>query len=73
MKFNINDVAIVKLTPFGLAILKSKHKFYDMPKVEIDMMYECSIWSLMNDFGGKLHMGMIEMVFEDNAIEFKKF
>jgi hypothetical protein len=64
MKININALVKVKLTQTGearykgLMGLSGEYNNLEMP-----------LWELMEIFGPGLHMGMIEMYFENNEIE----
>lgn len=77
MNFNINDYVKVKLTNYGIEILKQQHdelknKFggdigeFDL-KLDSEGYYETQLWSLMSDLGQYCIMGR-ELPFETNII-----
>lgn len=81
IKININDAVKVKLTGYGIEILKQREKKtneliarfgrkYSEPVTQDDY-YECSLWKLFSVFGEHMFNGG-RQVFCDNAIEFKK-
>ena len=83
MKFNINDIVRVKLTDYGLGILKSRYRHLNKQSnglisydniigLKEDGMYETETWQLMQDFGNCMYMGNNEMCFENNIIEVLK-
>lgn len=84
MKFNINDIVRVKLTDYGLEILKSRYRHlsdqsnglisYDnIIGLKEDRVYETEMWQLMQEFGQCMYMGNIEIPFENNSIEISTF
>lgn len=84
MKFNINDIVRVKLTDYGLGILKSRYRHLNKQSnglisydniigLKEDGMYETEMWQLMQDFGNCMYMGNIEIPFENNSIEISTF
>ena len=67
MKFNINDYVKVKLTEFGMDILRKQHKElkifwpglpdFEPPKEDKDGWSEHQLWTLMSHFGHTLSNG----------------
>jgi len=68
MKYNINQYVKVKLTDYGMDILKKDHdelqmwmpedarRPFEEPKLK-DGWYKTQLWILMNSFGSHLSMG----------------
>ena len=76
MKFqaNINDTVEVVLTATGAKIYNDVYAVYisigvSDPKKEGDIL-RAQLWSLFQDFGEHLHLGMREVPFKDCKIDF---
>lgn len=71
MKFNLNKEVTVRLTPEGLAQLKSEYRHFPahMPAPRPDGSYNFQLWTLMNIFGETCRNGA-PPCFVDNVIEF---
>lgn len=56
---NINSIVRIKLTPYGLEVLKSRHKklrssypsIGKLPELDKDGYCEMQLWKIMNIFG----------------------
>lgn len=67
MKFNLNDIVRVKLTPKGRAIRAAKHALwcaetgvqvpYLKPEEDDDGWSEWQAWEIMSEFGEYLYAG----------------
>lgn len=60
---NLNRKVRVKLTPFGKRVFKCHFQSKKSP-----VFYTDQLWSLMEIFGGELHIGF-NIPFENNEIE----
>lgn len=79
MNFNINNHVKVKLTPFGIHILKKQHDdlsqwMNNLGEFELqlteDGYYKTQLWCLMETFGPHIHIGTntpfeTEIILED--------
>ena len=79
IKFNINHHVKVKLTGYGLDILRKHHESlakqfpevfgeFKEPKKDEDGYVRFQMWCLMERFGPYIHMGCKEQPFETNII-----
>lgn len=69
MKVNLNDKVVVRLTDYGVSILKD----YALEYVHsCSNVYSFQLWELCNIFGKYLYLGNNETPFEDNSIFIKK-
>jgi len=71
MKVNINNYVKVKLTNYGLNILKSKHKEFEQLKTDKEGYTEFQLWELMNIFGAYMYLSSVNLPFEHD-IEIKE-
>lgn len=70
MKFNINDIAEVKLTEYGLVVLNRHYLSSGVKPAGLnENVLEVPVWYLMFLFGNHLFMGATDIVFENNEIE----
>ena len=72
MKFqaNINDTVEVVLTATGAKIYNEKWKYFGgVDKKEGDIL-RAQLWSLFQDFGEHMYLGMREVPFKDCKIDF---
>ena len=70
MKFNINDIAEVKLTSYGLNIINYHFTSVDVKHAGLnENILEAPLWDIMAIFGKYLFMGATDMVFENNEIK----
>ena len=74
-KFNINDMATVELTPYGVDILGNHYEKYwqrDMETISgfnnTSCIYTTELWNLMQIFGECLYMGNPAIPFVSNEI-----
>ena len=65
-EININQLCEVKLTPYGLDILKSHSYKYISVKNNI---FKTELWDLFSIFGQYLYMGNMNIPFEGNNIK----
>lgn len=73
---NISALIGVKLTPFGIAILKEEHEAlrsirpsigeFTPPKMDKDGYCQMELWEVMNTFGKYRYMGNMNSPFEAN-------
>lgn len=73
MKLNINDMALVTLTPEGELQLRYEFRVWPnaAPKPEADGRYRMPLWDLFSTFGEACRMGSRPM-FVNNEIEIEK-
>jgi len=74
MRFNMNNYVKVKLTPYGLSILKQQHDELESqspkigpfkpPSVDADGWTQLQAWSLIQIFGPHISIGMNNVPFE---------
>lgn len=74
--FNMNDMVCVTLTGFGAAIMNERYSRFKQYGVEREFIegqdYRTQLWSLMQDFGQHIHLGMSQVPFKDNVIKLEK-
>lgn len=82
MQINMNDKVKVKLTESGREIYRAFMADVSAPlepylpaldpnrDLDADGFSEFHFWEIMQVFGPKMHMGMTEMPFEENALTF---
>lgn len=68
MKINLNDVCIVKLTNFGNSLYEAHYK--RSPKPDEHGYVRFQLWELFQFLGPHMYLGMNEVPFERNEIEF---
>ena len=81
-EFNINESVRVKWTPAGLAAVEEWHReglgemAEGLPVTEADVdadgFTSIQLWQLMQIVGPRLRFGMIEPLFENNAIHLEE-
>ena len=75
-KVNMNVMVAVILTEYGATLYNEYHAKYCYPaswKIEPavkDQQIRMPLWDLMQTFGGGIYMGVPQVPFEDNVIEF---
>jgi len=70
LQADMNDTVQVVLTATGAEIYNEKwESFTKIPKREGDIL-RAQLWSLFQDFGEHLYLGMPEVPFKDCKIEF---
>ena len=70
LNININDIAQVKLTSYGLTILNNHYNHLGLKPTGLnENILETSVWDLMYLFGRHLYIGATQMVFENNEIK----
>ncbi len=72
--FNINNCVRIRLTPFGITILKIEHENahskvpfigeFNPPDVDEDGYCEMQLWKVMQVFGEYMHNGALNQPFE---------
>jgi len=81
-RFNVNDKVRVKLTVYGIKILKMRHDKltsdntnlkntlgeFKLPEVDSEGYTSFQLWELMNIFGPYMYLGSVESPF-DTTIE----
>lgn len=68
MKININDNCKVKLTNYGISLLKKDPVNYEYNFDKENKILNTQVWVLMNIFGDYFYNGC-DQIFIDNIIE----
>jgi hypothetical protein len=74
IKININENCKVRLTDFGISVMKEHFSYMPdekyLRKPDALGYYSFSVWELFQIFGPRIHLGMSETPFVENVICF---